>query len=207
MYDTMLVNSEKLSAVGMYISAESMINYRTHTKLSGIHKLIKDMASGTRFTRCMPQTLLPLCPYCPWTTRKRHPPIAGCPGSGHVDAVRNASLLCLRSDDDDQEIIRRLRQEPNVTVRNDPDGRNRVNVNLFSGDVYVTDFADIPAFGNIKEQKLDDIFNEWTTGHPLNQTVNCHCDAVRLWAEPVGGRHVLPGCGFQVKASKDKLEP
>ncbi|MNT88973.1 YfkB-like domain protein [compost metagenome] len=62
-------------------------------------------------------------------------------------------------------------------MRNDPDGRNRVNVNLFTGDVFVTDFADIPAFGNIAARKLDDIFAEWLDRHPLNQTVNCHCEA------------------------------
>ena len=30
----------------------------------------------------------------------------------------------------------------NITVRNDPDGRSRLNVNVFSGDVIVTDFGD-----------------------------------------------------------------
>lgn len=77
----------------------------------------------------------------------------------------------------DRELINRLYSEPKVTVRNDPDGRNRVNVNMFTGNVYVTDFADIPAFGNIRDRKLDDVFHEWSAEHPLNQTVNCHCDA------------------------------
>ena len=81
------------------------------------------------------------------------------------------------SKEEDVELIRRLFQAKNVTVRNDPDGRNRVNVNLFSGDVYVTDFTDIPAFGNIQQDTLDDIFGKWLHEHPLNQTVNCYCDA------------------------------
>ncbi|MGG3307210.1 radical SAM/CxCxxxxC motif protein YfkAB [Paenibacillus lautus] len=180
MYDTMLDNSEKLSAAGMYISAESMINYRTHTKLSGIHKLIKDMGCKRHEVHPMyASNFASALPVLSLNDTKA--------AIHHLLDVRDRDMWMLfgtlpfyacSSDDHDQEIIRRLRQEPNVTVRNDPDGRNRVNVNLFSGDVYVTDFADIPAFGNIKEQKLDDIFNEWTTGHPLNQTVNCHCDAV-----------------------------
>ncbi|MGG3504600.1 radical SAM/CxCxxxxC motif protein YfkAB [Paenibacillus lautus] len=180
MYDTMLINSEKLSAAGMYISAESMINYRTHTKLSGIHKLIKDMGCKRHEVHPMyASNFASALPVLSLNDTKA--------AIHHLLDVRDRDMWMLfgtlpfyacSSDDHDQEIIRRLRQEPNVTVRNDPDGRNRVNVNLFSGDVYVTDFADIPAFGNIKEQKLDDIFNEWTTGHPLNQTVNCHCDAV-----------------------------
>ncbi|MNN53199.1 YfkB-like domain protein [compost metagenome] len=78
---------------------------------------------------------------------------------------------------EDVALLRRLRGEPNVTVRNDPDGRNRVNVNMFTGDVYVTDFAAIPAFGNVKNERLDDIFTKWLTEHPMNKKVNCHCDA------------------------------
>ena len=76
---------------------------------------------------------------------------------------------------EDAELLRRLREEPNVTVRNDPDGRNRVNVNMFTGDVFVTDFAAIPAFGNLRDGRLDDIFEKWLMEHPLNQKVNCHC--------------------------------
>lgn len=180
MYDTMLVNSEKLSAAGMYISAESMINYRTHTKLGGIHKLIQEMGAKRHEVHPMyASNFASTLPVLSLADTKA--------AIQHLLDVRDPDMWMLFGtlpfyacsfDDHDQEIIRRLRQEPNVTVRNDPDGRNRVNVNLFSGDVYVTDFADIPAFGNIKEQKLDDIFDEWTTGHPLNQTVNCHCDAV-----------------------------
>ena len=30
----------------------------------------------------------------------------------------------------------------NVTTRNDPDGRSRLNVNVFTGNVIVTDFGD-----------------------------------------------------------------
>jgi radical SAM/CxCxxxxC motif protein YfkAB len=59
-------------------------------------------------------------------------------------------------------------------VRNDPDGRNRLNVNLFTGEIFVTDFADFSALGNTAKDRLDDVFAKWTQ-HPLNLTVNCHC--------------------------------
>ena len=65
-----------------------------------------------------------------------------------------------------------------MTLRNDPDGRNRLNVNMFTGEVFVTDFADVPALGSIHHDKLDDVFMRWTKDHPLNRTVNCHCPAV-----------------------------
>jgi len=77
---------------------------------------------------------------------------------------------------EERELLARLAAEPNVTVRNDPDGRNRLNVNLFSGDVFVTDFSDVPAFGNVKEDRLDDVFHRWLEGE-LAQSVGCHCPA------------------------------
>ena len=77
-------------------------------------------------------------------------------------------------DPEDLRLIAKLRSAPNVTVRNDPDGRCRVNVNLFTGNVYVTDFAKLPPIGNIREEKLDDMFARWQE-HPLQRAVGCHC--------------------------------
>ncbi|GAB6926666.1 radical SAM/CxCxxxxC motif protein YfkAB [Paenibacillus sp. JCM 10914] len=179
MYDTMLENAKKLSDAGMYISAESMINYRTHQKLDGIHRLIKEMGCkrhevhpmyASNFAEGLPVLSLA-------ETKKAIELLLDARDPDMWMLFGTLPFYACSDNEHDLEIIRRLRQEPNVTVRNDPDGRNRVNVNLFTGDVYVTDFADIPAFGNIKEQKLDDIFESWSTGHPLNQTVNCFCDA------------------------------
>ncbi|SFS44311.1 radical SAM/CxCxxxxC motif protein YfkAB [Paenibacillus sp. 453mf] len=181
MYDRMMENSLKLSEQGMFISAESMINYRTHQKLGEIHKLIGQM--GARRHEVHPMYASNFAAALPVLS---------------LDDMRNAihGLLDVRDQemwmlfgtlpfyacnggDEDRRLISRLYKEPNVTVRNDPDGRNRVNVNMFTGNVYVTDFADIPEFGNIKNERLDDIFEEWTSNHPLNQTVNCFCDAAK----------------------------
>ncbi|GAB6988456.1 radical SAM/CxCxxxxC motif protein YfkAB [Paenibacillus pini] len=180
LYDTMMENSRKLSEAGMFISAESMINYRTHTKLGEIHKLIKEMG-------CKRHEVHPM--YASNFASKL--PVLSLGemrlAIDHLLDSRDPDIWMLfgtlpfyacNDNEEDLRLIRRLSNERNVTVRNDPDGRNRVNVNLFSGDVYVTDFADIAPFGNIQSRGLDDIFTEWQTGHPLNQTVNCHCDAV-----------------------------
>lgn len=180
LYDTMIENTHKLTDAGMYISAESMINYRTHKKLDEIHKLIVDMG-------CQRHEVHPMYP----SNFASNLPVLS------LEDMRKSiySLLDSRDEsvwmlfgtlpfyacsdrEEDLKLLRRLKESKNVTVRNDPDGRNRVNVNLFSGDVYVTDFADIPPFGNIKNEALEDIFNQWTNGHPLNQKVNCHCDTV-----------------------------
>ena len=58
-------------------------------------------------------------------------------------------------------LVKRLREEPNVTVRNDPDGRNRLNVSTFTGEVFVTDFANEPPLGNIHDDWADAIFARW----------------------------------------------
>ncbi len=67
--------------------------------------------------------------------------------------------------------------QKNVTTRNDPDGRSRLNVNVFSGDVIVTDFGDENGtISNIKTDKLTDVFNKWLTSD-LAKSLNCHCEA------------------------------
>lgn len=179
MYDKMVENTRRLSEEGMFISAESMINYRTYEKLPEIHRLILEM--GCKRHEVHPMYAADFAEGLPMLS---------------LDQMRGAihSLLDARDPNlwmlfgtlpffacnpstEDAKLLRRLREEPNVTVRNDPDGRNRVNVNMFTGDVFVTDFAAIPAFGNLRDGRLDDIFEKWLTEHPLNQKVNCHCPA------------------------------
>lgn len=175
-YDRMIENACKLTAGGLLVSAESMINYRTHTEMADIHRLIIEMG-------CQRHEVHPMYPSSfaaslPAITREQM-----------RDAIhqlldaRDKSVWMLfgtlpfyRCSDDsaEQSLLNRLATEPNVTVRNDPDGRNRLNVNLFTGDVYVTDFSDVPAFGNVSDSKLDDIFNRWL-GEPLAQSVDCRC--------------------------------
>lgn len=180
MYHKMIENTKRLSEAGMFISAETMINYRTYDKLSEIHRLIVDM--GCRRHEVHPMYAADFAEGLPVLSLENMRMAI----HSLLD-MRNKDLWMLfgtlpffacNSNDEDAKLLRRLRQEPNVTVRNDPDGRNRVNVNMFTGDVYVTDFAAIPAFGNINNGRLDDIFGQWQNGHPLNQKVNCHCDSV-----------------------------
>lgn len=179
MYHKMIENAARLSEAGMFISAESMINYRTHAKLPEIHRLILEM--GCRRHEVHPMYAADFAEGLPVL------PLADMRRAIHslLDA-RDPEMWMLfgtlpffacNGSTEDAELLRRLRREPNVTVRNDPDGRNRVNVNMFTGDVYVTDFAAIPAFGNVMDTGLDAIFDDWLNNHPLNQKVNCHCDA------------------------------
>lgn len=180
MYERMVENTIALSKGGLFVSAESMINTRTHHKLVDIHKLIVEMG-------CKRHEVHPMYPS---SFASRLPLLT-------LEQIRNAvhSLLDGRNPEvwmlfgtlpfyacnegeEDRRIIRRLNREPNVTVRNDPDGRNRLNVSLFTGDVYVTDFADEPPLGNIRLHGFDEIFSRWER-HPLNLRVNCYCAGAR----------------------------
>lgn len=79
----------------------------------------------------------------------------------------------------DQNLLSRLKSSKNVSLRNDPDGRSRLNVNVFSGDVIVTDFGDeTGSIANIKQDKLEDVYQTWMNSS-LAKSLNCHCPKVR----------------------------
>ena len=82
------------------------------------------------------------------------------------------------SNQEDLLLLERLYAGKNVTIRNDPDGRSRLNVNIFSGEVIVTDFGDAPALGNILEHSLPEVYQKWMDTE-LARSLNCHCPAVK----------------------------
>lgn len=178
MYERMMENARRLSEGGLYVSAESMINYRTYRKMPEIHRLIVEMG-------CSRHEVHPMYPSAFAANLPVITPLQMREAVTELLDHRDRSLWMLfgtlpfygcSDDAADRELLRRLANEPLVTVRNDPDGRNRLNVNLFTGDVYVTDFSDVPAFGNLKDGKLDELFDRWLA-HPLAKSVDCHCPA------------------------------
>lgn len=180
LYERMIENAAALSKGGMFVSAESMINYRTHEKLPQIHQFIEQM--GCRRHEVHPMYASSFASNLPMLSLEQMRKTI----VRLLDA-RNPSIWMLFGTlpfyacndlEADQALLKRLRNEPNVTVRNDPDGRNRLNVSLFTGDVHVTDFSDVPSLGNIHQDNLDDIFKRWTQ-HTLNQNVNCCCPGAR----------------------------
>ncbi|MFC4809267.1 radical SAM/CxCxxxxC motif protein YfkAB [Paenibacillus sp. GCM10023250] len=178
MYERMMDNARKLSDGGLFVSAESMINFRTHRKMPEIHRLIVEMG-------CKRHEVHPMYPSAFAADLPVISPAAMREAVKDLLDSRDPSLWMLfgtlpfygcSEDAEERELLRRLAGEPNVTVRNDPDGRNRLNVNLFTGDVFVTDFSDVPSFGNVKQDRLDDLFDRWLS-HPLAESVDCHCPA------------------------------
>lgn len=177
MYERMMRNAAALSSGGMFVSAESMINFRTHDKIVEIHQLIGEMG-------CKRHEVHPMYPSA---FAANLPKLSLEQISASITRLLDSRdrdmwmlfgtlpFFACNSDTAHLELVKRLRSEPNVTVRNDPDGRNRLNVNLFSGDIFVTDFADLSALGNMSTDSLTDVFARWLE-HPLNLKVDCHCD-------------------------------
>ncbi len=172
-------NARRLSEKGVFVSAETFLSPFTAPYIMDIHQQIVDMG-------CRRHEVHPLYP---------------------SDFAKGMSLLTLEEyrstveqliadpqiwvlfgtlpffpcseEERDQKLWQKLHQHQHpVTVRQDPDGRNRLNVNLFTGAVTVTDFADLSALGNVQTDQLNDIFQTWLN-HPLAKKHHCYCPAAK----------------------------
>lgn len=177
----MLENAKALSKMGVFVSAETMINKRTLPHLETIHRQIVDEMHCKR--------------------HEVHPMYA----SDFASALETVSLPELRAaihrlldvrdenvwmlfgtlpfypcsdNEEDLALLKRLYESKNVTVRNDPDGRSRLNVNIFTGEIIVTDFGDEPSLGNIQHDTLLEAYEKWMRS-PLAKQLNCHCPSVQ----------------------------
>lgn len=179
-FDRMVENSQRLSEEGVMVSAETMLNRRTFPYLESIHDHVKEM-------KCARHEIHPMYPV----------DFASSLETLSLDQMREGinRLLDHRDPDtwmlfgtlpyypcstseEDLDMQKRLYAEKNVTVRNDPDGRSRLNVNIFSGDIIVTDFGDEPGLGNIQDTNLKDAYQQWM-GTETAKNLNCHCPAVK----------------------------
>ncbi|MBU8880520.1 radical SAM/CxCxxxxC motif protein YfkAB [Bacillus sp. FJAT-29790] len=181
LFTRMIDNSRELVKAGVMVSAETMLNKRTLPHLEKIHKqIVSEM-------NCQRHEIHPMYPS----------DFASSLESLSLEEIRSAihHLLDIRdentwmlfgtlpfyacgSKEEDLNLLSRLYSAKKVTVRNDPDGRSRLNVNIFTGDVIVTDFGDTPSLGNIKKDALSDVFDQWI-GSSLAESLNCHCPEVR----------------------------
>lgn len=178
LYEQMISNAQNLSRQGMFVSAETMLNKSTLPYLESIHhEVVHDM-------KCQRHEVHPMYPadfasqleVLDLNTMKS--------AISHLLDVRDKDTWmlfgtlpifpCLQ-DEADAQLREKLKQAPNVSTRNDPDGRSRLNVNVFTGNVIVTDFGDeTGTISNIKQDRLTDVFQRWMAT-PLSKAINCHC--------------------------------
>ncbi|WP_075980102.1 radical SAM/CxCxxxxC motif protein YfkAB [Bacillus massilinigeriensis] len=174
-------NSQALVSEGVIVSAETMMNKRTLPHLANIHKQI------TEEMKCQRHEVHPMYPS----------DFASNLEALSLEEIRSAihHLLDIRNEDvwmlfgtlpfypcsdnqKDLDLMERLYSAKNVTLRNDPDGRSRLNINIFTGDVIVTDFGDTPPLGNIKDRSLTEMFDAWLE-MDLAKSLSCHCPSVQ----------------------------
>ena len=182
LFYTMIENSRALSEQGMFISAETMLNQSTIPHLEHIHQeVVKDML-------CSRHEIHPMYPV-DFASALTGINIEQSIAAMHkILDIRDEDIWMLfgtlpilpcNQDESSKRLLERLRTAPNVTVRNDPDGRNRLNINVFTGEVIITDFGDHEGTLNtIYNQSLNDTFNDWIKSDKA-RALNCHCPAVK----------------------------
>ncbi|WP_408607212.1 radical SAM/CxCxxxxC motif protein YfkAB [Lottiidibacillus patelloidae] len=179
-FDRMVDNCKKLTAAGVFVSAETMINTKTLSNIEKIHKQV--IAMG-----CQRHEVHPMYP----SDFASKLDVASLPeireGIHRLLDHRDKKVWMLfgtlpfyscNNNEEDLALLKRLHTEENVTVRNDPDGRSRLNVNIFNGDIIVTDFGDTPPLGNIQTDSLQDAYNKWKES-TIAKEINCHCPSVK----------------------------
>ncbi|WP_243388013.1 radical SAM/CxCxxxxC motif protein YfkAB [Bacillus kexueae] len=181
LFDRMIENSRALVAAGVTVSAETMLNKRTLPHMEKIHKqIVEEM-------KCQRHEVHPMYPSDFASTLETLSLEEIRQAIHHLLDIRDESVWMLfgtlpfyacSSKEEDLQLIERLRNSKNVTVRNDPDGRSRLNVNIFTGDVIVTDFGDTPPLGNIQQDRLQDVYEKWNQS-TLAKELNCHCPNVQ----------------------------
>lgn len=182
LYEQIIENSRKLSEAGMFVSAETMLNKSTLPYLEKIHKeIVNDM-------KCARHEVHPMYPsdfasdlnvLTIEETKAAIRQLLSFRDKNTWMLFGTLPILPCSFNSDDRAFLNEVRQAKNVTVRNDHDGRSRLNVNVFTGDVIVTDFGDeIGTIENIIDTPLQTVYDKWKNS-ALNQTINCHCPKVK----------------------------
>lgn len=178
LYDQMINNANQLSKHGMFVSAETMLNKSTVPHLEKIHnEVVHDMLCTRHEIHPMyPSDFASVLNVLSLEETKF--------AIKHLLNIRQKDTWMLfgtlpifpcNTNQDDLQLIHTLNNTENITVRNDPDGRSRLNVNVFTGDVIVTDFGDeTGTINNVLTHSLQETYDQWQAS-PLNKQLNCHC--------------------------------
>lgn len=180
LFSRMVENAKALTSQGVLVSAETMINKRTLPHLEAIHDQIVEMG-------CQRHEVHPMYPSDfassleVATIEQLQSGIERLLNHRHKNVWMLFGTLpfyACSEKTNDLQLLQRLYREENVTVRNDPDGRSRLNVNIFDGEIIVTDFGDVPSLGNVKETSLLDAFHYWQSTD-IAKSLSCHCKDIK----------------------------
>jgi radical SAM/CxCxxxxC motif protein YfkAB len=204
-FDRMIENSRALTKAGVIVSAETMLNKRTLPFLEHIHRQIVDEMG------CQRHEIHPMYPSDFASNLEILSKDEIREAAHHILDFRDENVWMLfgtlpfypcSDDEKDRELLKRLYGSKKVTVRNDPDGRSRLNVNIFSGDIIVTDFGDTPSLGNIKTTRFQEAYNNWMTSSIASE-LNCHCPSVQCLGPNILVKNsYYPSVNFKERSTK-----
>lgn len=177
LYARMLDNIEALAARGWFVSAESMITAETAEHLGSFNRMLAERG-------CRRHEIHPRYPVS-WAANL---PVLGLDEMAaaveRLLAERDPDVwvlfgtfpfLACSSDPAHRNLWQRVRATPNTTIRNDPDGRSRLNVDGTSGNIRVTDFGDPRSLGNVLDGvTLQDAFARYQND-PSYRPYRCVC--------------------------------
>ncbi|MBB5174660.1 radical SAM/CxCxxxxC motif protein YfkAB [Texcoconibacillus texcoconensis] len=179
LYHRMFENTRLMNDADVLVSAETMLNKRTLPHIAAIHEQVVKMG-------CDRHEIHPMYPSDFGSALE----VASLEnirnGIHHLLDERDPNVWMLfgtlpfypcNDNEEDLGLLKRMYNEPNLSIRNDPDGNARLNVNIFNGEIIVSDFADAPALGNVQTTTLNEAYKRWHESDAAKH-VSCHCPAV-----------------------------
>lgn len=171
-------NARALTDAGVFVSAETILTRATLPHIARIHERV--CAIG-----CQRHEIHPLYPsdFAATMTLPALEELAN-----GVEALLDARdpqtwilfgtfpFFACSPDERHRSLLARVYSEPLTTVRNDPDGRNRLNISSLTGDVLLQDFAEHGPLGNISDASLTDIWDRWLDSD-VRTRIACACAA------------------------------
>lgn len=209
LFDQMVDNAKALSRKGVFLSAETLLSPFTVSHVADMHRDVAAMGCQRHEVHPLYQSdfaqgmgIVSLDQY-----RKTIHHLLDNREEGVWILFGTLPFYPCSEQEPDRDLWLRLHQEQNVTVRQDPDGRNRLNINAFTGDVIVTDFGDVPPLGNVLSDRLDDIFNRWLK-HPLVHQYHCFCPEARCTGPNIlVAEMYYPEADFQSRNALVSVQP
>lgn len=173
-------NAVHLAERGVFLSAETILTNATLPHIETIHKRVQKLG-------CLRHEIHPLYP-SDYAASMALPSLEAL--ANGIDTLlkhRDPELWLLfgtlpffacSPDEAHRALIERIHNAPNTTVRNDPDGRNRLNISSLDGSVHIQDFADEGSLGSITQSSLQEIWQQWLSSKTAHD-IHCHCPAAR----------------------------
>jgi len=173
-------NIRALAEAGCFVSAETILTHATLPRIHEIHARIAELG-------CRRHEIHPLYP-SDFAARMRLASLEElAAGVRRLLEHRDPNVWILfgtfpffacSPDPEHRELWRYVISQPNTTIRNDPDGRNRLNVSSLTGEVLLQDFADLGPLGNIEEESFLDIWERWLSSERAAR-LHCACPQAR----------------------------